>query len=864
MKNIIFTYIKNKLNLNSDSSELYRIRIEVYIFLCLWFLFDKNWNTLPADDQSEIKKKLIKPSIWTLIEIIRILDTDDIFNNIMKIINLYPNIRNQYVGHWYDIWINDDYLMELKKLWNAIEKYYESSNNLIFKHQDDPFSKNLLFVVTNNSVNHWKYTWYSINYEQILNKWECPSKVRDFEPGSQYIGYDTNKYFKISPFIYIENEWSNIFIFSKVDDPLSGRISFSWIRWSEIKKSINYKWLTKLLNVEDDRWREKSSTNATIKNKYNEEIWRYIEIWSTQIQAQLKEFIRNESWNLAILWWHGGLWKTTQVQKFCHNIFWDNKKNFDYIIFLSAKDRKFNYLTSKIDEISWNITSFDEIIRTVNKVIFSEDSNDPKILNGKNIKLLLIIDDFETFADEEKEKIIRYIEKDLNAIDHKVIITTRNVDLIDNWKKIEIQELWLDETNIFLINSIDSEKWTYNPLTDRIKNLSIEDQKNIHKITFDGKPIAILQLSNVILQNPEILNTLKSVNLNWNDLSNFLYWRIFDQLKFSKKIFLGLWVILKDNDLSVKKDDLLSLTWIESSDFNKGLNELIKLKIIYQEGEFISLYSREILKYIKDRSNEPIFIEMNSKLQNNLLEQPKFEDYLIKAKELYYINPKEALSYYERIIKNYKIPINLRKNWIIWFINCYTQVIEWKIEKISWLLDESISDFKNDAWFLVYISKIFFDTEDNNLQIKSIKILELSLESTKDVNYFLVLVNLTIMKSKVLIKEKRELKRKMNEVFDPEFGKQKFENKLKMQKVLNTIGNEAFLLLSNDDNKDYLIERGWDLLYFSLIKYLTELSMRTTNPALSNKFIKYWENNFEERFQNYFLQQREYLLENNF
>ncbi len=92
-----------------------------------------------------------------------------------------------------------------------------------------------------------------------------------------------------------------------------------------------------------------------------------------------------------------GVGKTASIQKVCEILCNQEKKIFDYIIFLSAKDRYYNYYKGKIYNISDKITSLEDIVIKINLILFDENVYDEEKIINFSGNLFIIIDDFETF-----------------------------------------------------------------------------------------------------------------------------------------------------------------------------------------------------------------------------------------------------------------------------------------------------------------------------------------------------------------------------------------------------------------------------------------------------------------------------------
>jgi hypothetical protein len=127
-------------------------------------------------------------------------------------------------------------------------------------------------------------------------------------------------------------------------------------------------------------------------------------------------------------------------------------------VFVTAKDRIYNPATGKIvSNSSKYVRRYQEIIEIIQRTVFpdvTEKVSDSSIsyaedrIQSYSGKMLIIIDDYETFIDEEKVKISNFI-KTLDINHHKVVITTRNLRLSIGMS-IPTNEFDIDKTCDFL------------------------------------------------------------------------------------------------------------------------------------------------------------------------------------------------------------------------------------------------------------------------------------------------------------------------------------------------------------------------------------------------------------------------------
>ncbi len=105
---------------------------------------------------------------------------------------------------------------------------------------------------------------------------------------------------------------------------------------------------------------------------------------------------------------------------------------FKYILFLSAKNTIFNKETGITEGIESDriISDYETLIKTIYSIIIRDNDLDfsqqeRKIKNYNEGRTLLVIDDYESFNNIDKEKIIRFINN-LHIDFFKVLITTRS------------------------------------------------------------------------------------------------------------------------------------------------------------------------------------------------------------------------------------------------------------------------------------------------------------------------------------------------------------------------------------------------------------------------------------------------------
>jgi uncharacterized protein YqeY len=409
----------------------------------------------------------------------------------------------------------------------------------------------------------------------------------------------------------INNEF---YLFKSIEEKLNGRVDLNCIGRTNTEKGY-WPEFTQFWELNDGK--KIISGNGTIINIYKNNYSNYIKIGSTK--KKIEDFLNNKSSVSATIWGHGGVGKTASIQSVCQDLIISEKKKFDYIIFLSAKNRLYNYNTAEIEDITDTVDNYEKIIEQINEILFDEKKYDEQSIIELKSNLLLIIDDFETFTGEDQQKIESFIDRlDINY--HKVIITTR----IGNLKigsELQTNELDEDETRTFCLELIKT-AFPNISLSEKEKELSKNDNyKALYKIT-SGRPLFIYQFVIQWMKTGSILNSLADDIKSQKNAIDFLYGRIYRSLdKETKDVFDTISVLVNESDLSNLLDKLKYILNKEKDEdqFNKSIEQLSDLLIIQVDNDFFNVHSKEILeimtksfnkrgdvfiRFVKDRLNQ--------------------------------------------------------------------------------------------------------------------------------------------------------------------------------------------------------------------------------------------------------------------
>lgn len=562
--------------------------LELCLMLLLGYLWNRNISRISDESRLYCYTEIQHPSIGKIVDLCRTLDIDGEFFKNSKLksfrnsVNKYPSLRNEKMGHGYSFEDDArDFHGELSKL-----------KDLVYQGLGEYFGPSFEFVKV---VRQEDGTYRGIIFKDDgdVAPWVIPCDAGEMRAGRLYLCFK-QRFFEISPFVVVDDDYE-FYTFSFVEDRLAARSVFNRL----IKTGRAYFSTPTLVDFgsEIDELRKKSS-NGTIVNIYENNYRKYID---TDIVRKVVKFLKsNESTVFATLWGHGGVGKTASIQRVCESLLSADSRSFDYIIFVSAKDRQINIYTGEIEAIESGVDSFDQVISFANRIVFQNDSHDPTELVAFNGRLLLVLDDYETFPECEKEKLVEFV-KTLNIAHHKVVITTRSASHITG-EEIEVLELSKEETVSFFDNVLEFDLGIDPKAYKRNIDLDVF-QSTLHELT-SGRPLFIFQSAIIYGQKGSIADLLGIDLRGRRESIEFLYGRIWDYLSTdAKRVFWAMGQLVSENDLSNVLSKLRYILNMEKDEqkFNKAIDELVKLKVVkVPDGKFFKVYSSEIAEIMRD------------------------------------------------------------------------------------------------------------------------------------------------------------------------------------------------------------------------------------------------------------------------
>jgi hypothetical protein len=624
----ISSKIEEKLNLakasenEKDVNQIENIYIQYHLFLLFGILFNSNKLKIALQD----KNKLLRPSLGTIVELTRKWNSDtnliENWQNFENIFSIYVNTRNNSgFGHGYDFshdnqHINDKFkqnILDLKKT-----NFYSQSYNIVqIEKIDNKYVKGKSY---NNSgkIVPWQIVKENYNFEIGDLYYQKTNFLKDL--------FGINSiYLKISPFIYISND--NFYTFQGIAESITGTIKYNNIfNTEQIAKDFLSFERFGMIDSDISHNKIKSVKNGMIKNDFTPNYEKFIKSSSGNIiRSEVHKFLGNNSTCTATIWGHGGVGKTASIQEICDDLFFNYSKEkllknnlyFDYIIFLSAKDRKYDYSSGRIEEINEDrLTDFNDFITKLNEFVFNEsECNIERFYKDFNRRILIIVDDFETLSNVERERILSFTEN-LDVKHYKLIISSRLATNVG--KEIEKRELNDEESISFLADIIENE---FNADLDRFNFNEPEIIHGIHKIT-EGRPLFIFHFAHILMQLQEINDAIKIDIKNSMSAIDFLYGRIYSYLdNHTQTMYKVLGVIVSKNDLLYRVNNLKYILEFDDSVFDRCINSLWKLRIISlsDNRDFISVYSPEILENMieKIKEDEELHKRIDLKLKSD-------------------------------------------------------------------------------------------------------------------------------------------------------------------------------------------------------------------------------------------------------
>lgn len=537
---------------------------------------------------------------------------------------------------------------KLKKIKSNIEAFYKSleySSDCLMKRNYIKGNKNVLYVseiidltmllfnpLFTNLGKLFEtielFMFYSEKYKQIRNDLSHPaaSKIlmQDAKEVLKFITLITEtideKYYWYSSKQEIENYISDFYTLGEED-------------------------AFKIQNLNEIPW-----DNNTILFRDSE-----IELMETAIIGR-DEFYRRAG--SLVVYGYGGVGKTSLILEFIRQIHRKSLSNslrikFDFVLYFSNKQEELKFTDSSgdliINRLRCDVKTFDNLKTNIFSYLEIESINETvsKYSRGG----IIVIDNFETFSENDKEEIMKFIRRSPRNIQY--ILTSRNEEQCE--EKINLKGF--NEEN----NGLQFIKKYSNLMDFDIENLLVEHQKQLLYESQGNTLIILLALERISSKKKsieEILAELSTISTeNTEVIAEFMYKNTFDQaIEELKERNLEVVEILRIIALYDEPVDIFSLSKITDVKIKnvEAICVYLSTKLILSKNEDLFSMSEFAIKFIffnllpheveRNRLEELIAIHkkelrsnMNS-LEENVNKYRELKDIMLDWKPTNYVD----------------------------------------------------------------------------------------------------------------------------------------------------------------------------------------------------------------------------------
>ena len=859
-------YILGKINqrigllqMMGDKSAIgvhYRSRIEYLLVMMLGYLWNKNYEKLDSDEKMRVFNDILKPSIGDIVSVCRTLDIGkEVFSNrnVAKGIDKYPGLRNSLMGHGF---VFEDKSESGNKEFLDLYEDLLANTEILFGQDKD------YVYVQRQESNIYQGILYASEGE--VRPWAYPVQKGEMQTGNLYIVIK-DKYYCVSPFVKIMDSGDSLYIYGKIKEKLIGNITYNRLvntgTFEEIWEPFSN------LCVVNDGIKVKTA-NGTIMNIYEKNYTTYIDV---EVKPQILKFLKdNKASVCATLWGHGGIGKTATIQNVCDYLSNKEYKAFDYIVFISAKDRRYNYYNGIIEDINTGISTYADVIRTLNKIVFEKDSTDEQEILNFSGTMLIVLDDFESFAKEEAKRLSDFILR-LDINHHKVVVTTRSANVALGLE-IKTNELDISQTYTFLQALISNEGIPLS-VEDQVLIKEENTKKRIYEIT-SGRPLFIYQLGYIIGQNG-LKKALSNDIKKGKSAVEFLYGRIYDYFSpKAKDLFVVMSLLVTKDDMTNLLDKAQYIIQMEHDDeaFNSAVEELKKLKIVKitdEENRYFEVYSREILemmnKHFAQRDDtftgnsisrcSQINKDKNADIEHSLLNNAN-ANRLVKSEI-------EVVDAYKQILNRPTSPLDVKMaavfsltNYLLTERGKRTEALEIFDKNSHFFVGISTDkeDRKKYAAYAIRWATTYWANGSEQQKQKAITILsdyykgKVDFHNNQDIE---ITSTLLMYRSITILKAWRELKDlyEFNEISFVDFKAKRIEQKKECQSLMTHIGNPLYSNVARR-KLDFPSGTRQSLItaFFNYIDILVRINKKNLAIEICDYVITYGPKNFVPQF----------------
>lgn len=575
-----------QLHQHHRTIESCRNGIEYAMIFMLAYMWNKNIHRVSHDTRLSLTDKIRRPTIGTIIEMCRSLDIDaEFFGTDQRTIaaaNSYPSLRNSRIGHGY--LLDDGNVRETARSLDDI-LYEMTTGDTIVASQFD-----LVFVLGHKS-DHDIYIGHTFKADGTMRAWQASGDILRFRTNNVYAReLGTHQYHRLSPFVVVED--TDFFFFANIVDTMSGRAKYNQALRTQ---TIYREWPDFTDDISNDGVR-RISVNGTISNVYDNNYKQYIDL-DVGAKSEILSFLDSQASVCAIVWGHGGVGKTSTVQSVCDDLSRQKRRKYDYIVFASAKNRTFDYRKGEIRQMKGAIDSYGDLLDVVATTL-SVDRDVHGIedaIRNFDGSLLLIIDDYETFREADRQSINGFI-RSLDVDHNKVVVTTRaNVNVQIGGLEVRTNELTKARASDFLVRVMEAE---FGGDISRLRReLSEESLDERVFVATGGRPLFILYLAHVWAETGSLSEAAGQEIRTHDDAIEFLFGRVYECLsREGKRLFGAISCLVTPNELENLTEKLRFIVNMNSEQFHQGLQDLLKLRIVERfENGFFRVYSAELV-----------------------------------------------------------------------------------------------------------------------------------------------------------------------------------------------------------------------------------------------------------------------------
>lgn len=628
---INFIKRRNTPNIYSTISQYYRMLFEYHLTLMFSCIWDRKSNRLPLDMRRDIMQKMSKPPLGVVLECL--LQMNEIGEQVFylsrdyeSLMKEYISVRNKNFGH--GIVVPNIQESVYAEICNTLENLHRRlcvfekeffDEDCEFRMRQDPAEQGQIIVFPANSKPKYRDIEKSI--------------AEDYQQGQLYYYSRKDGNFKISPFVIAKERSSTNYDFYYFTEYKIQNGKFDYLLASEIREDNKFSQneVSFFTSYRKENAHTICRANGVISNKFANNYDYFVNIEPfTDYVKQIWEFLtKNQSNTCLTIRGSGGIGKTALIHYVCTKYIFEPTHpatKFTSVIFCSAKDRElvFDSMTQreKIRSITSDqvISSYCDILRTICKVLeinIEPDSEkniaaiENDILNESG--LLLIVDDFETLADEEKNKVIKLIDR-MSIKRHKVLITTRSQYLVgisyDLNQMNEMQIIsFMDQRFSQIFNPNSNSRQKFRELIKKVGS------QKIYELTL-GLPLLAIQAATLMTLD-DFSEKIFSGKIG-TAAEEFLLGRLYSYFPTPtlKMLFMIIAFFVKYDLSNISLKDLrifYRLFCIRRNlsdvDFEKDLQELKKFNIIHIESDYIQVSNKFSYHFFDEYAQE--FFENN-------------------------------------------------------------------------------------------------------------------------------------------------------------------------------------------------------------------------------------------------------------